>query len=89
MKLPFFKNTLYPILSGSEIGIPLNIISKVVSDANYLTPIISKESILLNILLGFSTYKQDRYLDSIEYTYSNIDNTNIQKRDYYLSLMNN
>ena len=98
MKIPL-KSKIFPILSGIEIGVPINIISKVSTDVNFAHSPLTKESILLNCLLGFSTYKQDRYLDSLEYcndsndsndSYS-IDNSTIsnKKHDYYISIVNN
>ena len=91
-KLPTFKKIL-PILSGIEIGIPINIISKVSTDVNFAHSPLTIQSILLNCLLGFSTYKQDRYLDSLEY-YNYINETNSslilnKKHDYYISIINN
>ena len=35
-------------------------------EANFLKSPLTKESILLNFLLGFTTYKCDRYLDALE-----------------------
>lgn len=86
MKIPL-KSKIIPILSGLEIGIPINIISKVSTDVNFAASPLSKESIILNCLLGFSTYKQDRYLDSLEY-FNNTSNKSI-KHDYYISIINN
>ncbi len=83
MKL--FKS-IKPILSGIEIGIPLNIISKISTDVNFPTSIITKESILINFLLGFATYKQDRYLDALE---NNLLNYSNSKNLYYNSLLDN
>lgn len=86
-----------PILSGIELGIPINIISKVANDVNFLYSPVSKESILLNFLLGFSSYKQDRYLDAKEYFKNlevlNNDNTTEfiiynPKHYYYSNLIN-
>lgn len=86
MKLPLTKK-IVPILSGIEIGIPINIISKVSTDVSFFHSPLTKESIILNCLLGFSTYKQDRYLDSLEY----FNNSTIlnKKHDYYISIVNN
>lgn len=82
-------NNLNPILSGLEIGIPLNLISKIATDNTYLNCALTKESIIINFLLGFTAYKQDRYLDSLEY-FSRYNNfSNIKKYDYYNSLVNN
>tara|TARA_B100001093_G_scaffold64713_1_gene54629 strand:+ start:11574 stop:12323 length:750 start_codon:yes stop_codon:yes gene_type:complete len=82
-----FKN-IYPILSGIEIGVPLNIISKITTDVNFPNTIITKESILINFLLGFITYKQDRYLDAQEY-FNNFYNISNPKHKYYISLLDN
>ena len=88
MKIPL-KSKIFPILSGVEIGVPINIISKVSTDVNFAHSSLTKESILLNCLLGFSTYKQDRYLDSLEYI-NNVNNTILNKKhDYYISIVNN
>lgn len=88
MKIPL-KSKIFPILSGVEIGVPINIISKVSTDVNFAHSPLTKESILLNCLLGFSTYKQDRYLDSLEYI-NNVNNTILNKKhDYYISVVNN
>jgi hypothetical protein len=86
MKIPL-KTKIFPILSGLEIGVPINIISKVSTDVNFDYSPLTKESILLNCLLGFSTYKQDRYSDSLEY----FNNSTIlnKKHDYYISIVNN
>lgn len=89
MKIPL-KSKILPILSGIEMGIPINIISKFSTDVNFANSPLSKESILLNSILGFSAYKQDRYLDSFEYI-NNLNNSIIsnKKHDYYLSIVNN
>ena len=49
--MKIFKN-IGPILSGLEIGIPLNLVSKISTDVNFENTIITKESVLLNCLLG-------------------------------------
>lgn len=91
MKIPL-KSKIFPILSGIEIGVPINIISKVSTDVNFAHSPLTKESILLNCLLGFSTYKQDRYLDSLEYfnDINKLNNSIIlnKKHDYYISIVN-
>lgn len=96
MKLPVLSKNIGALISGTEIGIPLNIISKISTDVNFQNTPLTKESILFNFLLGFSTYKQDRYLDSLEYynkykyqrNESNFNLTN-PKHNYYLSLIHN
>lgn len=93
MKL--IKNNLLPVLSGIEIGIPINLMSKMSTDVNFISSPLTKESVILNFLLGFSTYKADRYLDAIEYFGNNFNctvlnlNENTPKFNYYQSLLNN
>lgn len=101
MKLPLL-NKLKGTFSGTEIGIPINIISKIATDVNFKQSILTKESILFNFLLGFSTYKQDRLLDANEY-FNNLENnfnisfissisniSNISnKHNYYQSIIEN
>ena len=84
------SSTILPLVSGIEIGVPLNIISKISTGVNFPYDILTKECIILNFLLGFTTYKQDRYLDSLEYNkkYGNMTQVN-DKHDYYLSILNN
>lgn len=87
MKIPL-SNKILPILSGIEIGIPINLISKISTEANFFKSPITKESILLNFLLGFTTYKGDRYLDALE-TLNNNNLTSISKLKYYESILEN
>lgn len=91
-KLPLIK----PVLSGLEIGLPINIISKAATDVNFPNSPLTLECILLNCLLGFGAYKQDRYLDAQEYFNEFIFMNNTldyiyynSKHNYYSSLVNN
>lgn len=79
---------IFPILSGIEIGIPINIISKVSNDVNFVNSPLTKESIFLNCLLGFCTYKQDRYLDSLEYC-NNSNNSSNSNNSNNINNINN
>lgn len=95
MKIPLSKKIL-PILSGVEIGIPINLMSKISTEANFFKSPLTKESILLNFLLGFTTYKGDRYLDALETLneknltslYVNSSNGN-SKLNYYEYILEN
>lgn len=100
MKLPQLNpgtfSTLLPVLSGIEIGLPINIISKVTTDVNFINSPLTPQCILLNCLLGFTAYKQDRYLDAQEYfnefmyMNSTLDYINYNpKHYYYCSIINN
>lgn len=74
-----------PVLSGIEIGIPLNILSKTALNSyNHIA--LPKQQLLFNFILGYSTYKGDRFLDALEWNTTQID---IDKKDYYLSLIEN
>lgn len=91
-KLPSIK----PVLSGLEIGLPINIISKAATDVNFPNSPLTPECILLNCLLGFTAYKQDRYLDAQEYFNEFLFMNNTldyiyynSKHNYYSSLVNN
>ena len=98
MKIPF-KIPQFPVLSllsGIEMCVPINLMSKITTDVNYIKSPLSKESILFNFLLGFTTYKGDRYLDAIEtFNEKNLINlyisnsSNYKKLDYYESILNN
>ena len=90
-KLPLIK----PVLSGLEIGLPINIISKAATDVNFANSPLTPECILLNCLLGFTAYKQDRYLDAQEYFNEFLFMNNTldyiyynSKHNYYFSLLN-
>jgi len=56
---------LKPILSGTEMIVPVNLISDIVHVAAYNSHI-SPESCLINGLLAFNIYKYDRYRDALE-----------------------
>ena len=94
MKQPinYFKN-FFPIISGLEIGIPLNLLSKVSTQAYFGQSLLDTKNIALNFLFGFVTYKQDRLSDAIEYYNStsiiSLNNDKNPKEKYYLSLIEN
>jgi hypothetical protein len=56
---------LKPLLSGTEMIVPVNLISDIVHVAAYNSHI-SPESCLINSLLAFNIYKYDRYRDALE-----------------------
>ena len=56
---------LKPILSGTEMIVPVNLISDIVHVAAYNSHV-SPESCLINSLLAFNIYKYDRYRDALE-----------------------
>ena len=83
------NNTLFNPLSGSNLGIPLNILQYVFTTAHYGESIINNELIILQFCLGFSTYGLDRLLDAFEY-YNNGEREKIndQKKALYSYLVN-
>ena len=101
--LPKLSGTFLGTLSGTEMGFPLTIISSYVindlSNENLLSNLTPEfyNLVLFNFLLGFATYKSDRYLDSIEYNkfineqklLNNVNYEKSKKHDYYLDIINN
>ena len=92
---PIMLSKLLPVLSGLEMGLPINIISKVATDVNFVNSPLTPECILLNCLFGFTAYKQDRYLDAQEYFNEfSCMNTTLDhiyynsKHNYYFGLVN-
>lgn len=75
-------NKISPIFSGTEMIIPINIISDSMHLAAYNSHI-SPESFLINSLLAFNIYKFDRYRDAQE------DFENYKKRDLYEGILEN
>ncbi len=57
------QNKISPILSGTEMSLPINLISELAHLANYGTDI-SNPAILINSLLAYNIYKFDRYADA-------------------------
>lgn len=55
------------LLSGIDIGIPLNIFSDIYTNLHYGYSITTFNSIIIQFLLGYYTYGKDRYNDALEY----------------------
>lgn len=75
-------NKISPIFSGTEMIIPINIISDSIHLATYNSHI-SPESFLINSLLAFNIYKFDRYRDAQE------DFENSKKIKLYSGILEN
>ena len=69
-------NSPKALITGLEIGIPLNIFSEIFTHIHYGKNILNENTILLEFLLGYYAYGLDRYKDAIEYK-NNKDNNNI------------
>lgn len=91
---PIIHNNIVPILSGCEMIIPIEILSKTSIENYYnvdFTDVLFNNVDLCNIVLlsfcvSFATYKGDRLLDAEEYFQNNIIT---KKEDYYNKLINN
>tara|TARA_B100000902_G_scaffold397269_1_gene460499 strand:- start:8457 stop:9305 length:849 start_codon:yes stop_codon:yes gene_type:complete len=55
------------LVTGFDIGIPLNIFSNIFTNLHYGYDITTPKSILIQFLLGYYTYGKDRYSDALEY----------------------
>ena len=75
-------NKISPIFSGTEMIIPINIISDSIHLVTYNSHI-SPESFLINSLLAFNIYKFDRYRDAQE------DFENSKKIKLYSGILEN
>lgn len=66
------------ILTGFDIGIPLNIFSNIFTNLHYGYDITTAKSILIQFLLGYYTYGKDRYNDALEYIDNPYNSTKTQ-----------
>lgn len=55
------------LLTGVDIGIPLNIFSNIFTNLHYGYDITTGRTIAIQFLLGYYTYGRDRYTDALEY----------------------
>lgn len=70
-KSPSFSSTtqyyaVSPVV-GADMGIPLNMIQNIFTYLHYGYDITTIKSVLLQILIGYYTYGNDRYKDALEY----------------------
>ena len=73
------------LLTGVDIGIPLNIFSNIFTNIHYGYDITNIESILAITLVGYYTYTKDRYSDAIEYQKNPYNTTKIELYNNILS----
>ena len=73
------------LLTGVDIGIPLNIFSNIFTNIHYGYDITNIESILALTLVGYYTYTKDRYSDAIEYQKIPYNTTKIELYNNILS----
>jgi hypothetical protein len=73
------------LLTGVDIGIPLNIFSNIFTNIHYGYDITSIENILALTCVGYYTYTKDRYSDAIEYQKNSYNTTKIELYNNILS----
>ena len=74
------------ILTGFDIGIPLNIFSNIFTNLHYGYDITTFQSVIVQSLIGYYTYTKDRYDDAIEYSKNPYETT---KSELYNFMLNN
>ena len=76
------------LLTGVDIGIPLNIFSNIFTNLHYGYDITTGRTIVIQFLLGYYTYGRDRYSDALEYIASP-DRYNTNKQELYRFIYKN
>ena len=76
------------LLTGVDIGIPLNIFSNIFTNLHYGYDITTGRTIAIQFLLGYYTYGRDRYSDALEYIASP-DRYNTTKQELYRFIYKN
>lgn len=72
------------VVTGIDIGIPLNLISNVFTNLHYGENIMTTKMVLLQFLIGYYTYGKDRYKDALEYEEAPIETP---KQNLYRSIL--
>ncbi len=87
MKQIIHRNKPVPckmMVTGIDIGIPLNLISNVFTNLHYGYDVTTTKMVLLQFLIGYYTYGKDRYKDALEFEETPIE-TN--KQNLYRSIL--
>lgn len=74
-----YHSAINPI-NGLDMGVPLNIVQNVFTNLHYGEDIITPKMVILQFLIGYYTYGQDRYKDAIEYNENKYETS---KKDLY------
>ena len=88
-KINYLQNNIIAsdtILTGLDIGIPLNIFSNIFTNLHYGYDITTFQSVLVQSLIGYYTYTKDRYNDALDY---NENPFNTSKSELYNFINNN
>jgi len=88
-KINYLQNNIVAsdtILTGFDIGIPLNIFSNIFTNLHYGYDITNIQNVLVQSLIGYYTYTKDRYDDALEYE---INVFNTTKSELYKFMLKN
>lgn len=80
-KINYLQNNIIAsdtILTGFDIGIPLNIFSNIFTNLHYGYDITTFQSVLIQSLIGYYTYTKDRYNDAVDYNENPFNTTKIE-----------
>lgn len=72
------------ILTGLDIGIPLNIFSNIFTNIHYGYDITSFQSVFVQSLIGYYTYTKDRYDDALDYYEKPFNTTKYELYEFML-----
>ena len=88
-KIYYLQNNIVAsdtILTGFDIGIPLNIFSNIFTNLHYGYDITTFQSVFVQSLIGYYTYTKDRYDDALDY---NLIPFNTTKSELYNFMLKN
>jgi len=88
-KINYLQNNIVAsdtILTGFDIGIPLNIFSNIFTNLHYGYDITTFQSVFVQSLIGYYTYTKDRYDDALDY---NETPFNTSKSELYNFILKN
>lgn len=93
--IPLYKPKIYTInsnnilltdtiLTGLDIGIPLNLFSNIFTNLHYGYDITTLQSVFLQSLVGYYTYTKDRFDDAIEFNENPFNTSKTELYDFML-----
>ena len=90
-KINYLQNNIVAsdtILTGFDIGIPLNIFSNIFTNLHYGYDITTFQSVFVQSLIGYYTYTKDRYDDALEYNETRFNSTKSELYNFMLKNKN-
>lgn len=88
LRKPTTKLNMMNPFPGSDIGIPLNIFQNIYTNIHYGYDITNIETVLLQFLIGYYTYGNDRFKDALDYKKNEFTTTD-NKKDLYKYIIDN